>query len=267
MDHWSGNAEYVKAYPGVRIVATTETRDYMMRMAPRFFANEASEGLAQAQAALDTAVRTGKLHDGSRLTSKVRREMEDDVAGTRQFGAEVNAIPRVLPTVVFRDTLIIWSGQRELRLFSATGDATGSAVLYVPAEKLLVTGDVLVAPEDGDGPPPWTTKSYAIAPWLASLRAMDALDVNLVVPGQGPAFHDKAYLTLTTNLFASIVGQVHTALERGSVTLAEVKKAVNVDTITAQYMHGRPVPEYFEGILASLTKKAYEESLDGAGQD
>ena len=51
-----------------------------------------------------------------------------------------------------------------------TGDATGSAVLYLPADKILVTGDVLVSPPDGEGPPPWTTNSYAIAPWLASLR-------------------------------------------------------------------------------------------------
>src|SRR5215208_7212937 len=28
-DHWSGNDEYVKAYPGLQIIATTETRDFM----------------------------------------------------------------------------------------------------------------------------------------------------------------------------------------------------------------------------------------------
>src|SRR3954468_6911574 len=31
-DHWSGNDEYAKAFPGLQIVATTETRDYMKRM-------------------------------------------------------------------------------------------------------------------------------------------------------------------------------------------------------------------------------------------
>jgi cyclase len=266
MDHWSGNAEYVRAYPGVQIVATTETRDYMQRMSPRFFANEAAGGLAQSQAALDTAVRTGKLHDGTRLTPEARRLMEADVAATKQFAAEVNAIPRVLPTVVYRDTLIFWSGRREFRLFSATGDATGSTVLYMPAEKLLVTGDVLVAPEDGEGPPPWTTNTYAIVPWLASLRGLGALDVSVIVPGQGPAFHDKAYLDLTTSLFASVIGQVHAALGRGSVTLSDVQKVVNVDSIIARYTPGHPTPDYFKRTLASLTKKAYQEALDGAAQ-
>ena len=36
-DHWSGNDEYVKAFPGLRILATAETRDYMRRMGSAFF--------------------------------------------------------------------------------------------------------------------------------------------------------------------------------------------------------------------------------------
>jgi hypothetical protein len=36
-DHWSGNDEYAKAFPGRRTVATEQTRDYMSRMPARFF--------------------------------------------------------------------------------------------------------------------------------------------------------------------------------------------------------------------------------------
>src|SRR4029077_8154999 len=31
-DHWSGNDEYAKAFPGLRIVSSAETREYMTRM-------------------------------------------------------------------------------------------------------------------------------------------------------------------------------------------------------------------------------------------
>src|SRR6185503_5411091 len=37
LDHWSGNDEYVKAFPGIQIVATTETRDYMKHMPGKFY--------------------------------------------------------------------------------------------------------------------------------------------------------------------------------------------------------------------------------------
>jgi glyoxylase-like metal-dependent hydrolase (beta-lactamase superfamily II) len=104
-------------------------------------------------------------------------------------------------------------------------------VLHLPAERLLVTGDVLVAQESGEGPPPWTTNSFAITPWLQSLRSLASLDVTTIVPGQGTVFHDKAYLSLTSEVFAAIIDQVHAALERGVVGVDAVLAAVDVDSI------------------------------------
>jgi glyoxylase-like metal-dependent hydrolase (beta-lactamase superfamily II) len=127
-----------------------------------------------------------------------------------------------------------------------------------------VTGDVLVSPEDGKGPPPWTTNSYAITPWLESLRRMEALDVSVIVPGQGPAMRDKTYLRRTIELFATILDQVHAALERGLVKLSQVQPAVDVDRIGREYAPGAPLPEDFHLVVSYLTKKAMQEAVDGA---
>jgi cyclase len=226
-DHWSGNDEYQKAFPGLRIIATTETRDYMKRMTNAFFAE--------------------KL--------------------TGEFGAEVRSVPHVLPNMVYRDSLNFWSGDREFRLMSVTGDATGSSVLYLPREKVLLMGDVLVRPETGDGPPPWTTNSFAITPWLVSLRHLEALDANVIVPGQGEAFRDKRYLKLTGDLWASIIDQVHGILERGFQPLSEVQKLVNVDSIGRLYSPGTaaPTPE-FQQLVSALVRKVHQESLDGVSR-
>ena len=121
------------------------------------------------------------------LTDDLRRANRNGRSTKRHASwTKCLAIPRVLPDVAFRDELTFWRGAREFRLFSMTGDATRSAVLYLPAEKILVTGDVLVSPPDGQGPPPWTTNWYAIAPWLASLRRLETFDAHVIVPGQGP---------------------------------------------------------------------------------
>jgi glyoxylase-like metal-dependent hydrolase (beta-lactamase superfamily II) len=265
MDHWSGNDEYVKAFPGVQIIATTESRDYMKRMGPAFFADEV--GVTRARAALDTAIRTGKQRDGTALTTEARRRQEQEVRQTEDFAKEVLSTPRVLPNLVFRDTLIFWSGTREFRLFSATGDATASTVLYLPGERILVTGDVLVRPEIGDGPPPWTTNSYSITPWLASLRSFDALDARIIVPGQGAALHDEGYLKLTIALYSSIIAQVHATLERGVVIMADVQAAVNVDSIGRQYTPGAVAPGAgFKRLVTTLVREVYQESLDGIGR-
>jgi cyclase len=158
-DHWSGNGEYAKAFPGLRIVATAQTRAYMAHMGARFFVDGSSKGLEKRRQELADAIATGRLGDGSPLTPAIRAQRERSLAIDDQFVAEVAALPRVLPNLVFDHEMTFWSGRREFRLLSMTGDATASAVLYLPAEKVLVTGDVLVSPEDGNGPPPWTTNS------------------------------------------------------------------------------------------------------------
>lgn len=266
-DHWSGNNEYVKAYPGVQIIATTETRDYMKRMGSKFFADGLQASVARQRSALDSAIKAGKRSDGSPLTADARRQSEKDIAETAAFAAEVAALPRVLPTIAYRDTLVLWSGTREFRLISVTGDATGSTVLYLPAEKILVMGDALVTQEEGNGPPPWTTNSYAITPWRNSLRALERLDATIVVPGQGPAFHDKAYLTLTAALFDAIISQVHAALERGIVSLGDVQGAVNVDAIGRQYTPNATGPDpRFRSLVSALVRKVHQESLDGVSK-
>ena len=266
-DHWSGNDEYVKAFPGIQIVATTKTRDYMKYMGSRFFANGINTEVAGQRAALDTAVRTGKQSDGAPLTADARRKMQKEIDETAAFATEVANVKRVLPTIAYSDSLVLWSGGREFRLISVTGDATGSTVLYLPAEKILVMGDALVTQEEGNGPPPWTTNSYAITPWLNSLRGLERLDAKTVVPGQGPAFHDKAYLKLTGDLWESIIAQVHAALERGLVTLTEVQGAVNVDSIGRQYTPNATGPDpRFKTLVAALVRKVHQESLDGVSR-
>jgi glyoxylase-like metal-dependent hydrolase (beta-lactamase superfamily II) len=262
MDHWSGNEVYANAFPGIEIIATTETRDYMRRLAPSYFVE--SIGVARRRARLDSLIRTGKNPDGSPFGAAARQEAERQLALVEAFAREMATVTHVLPTLAYRDSLTFYRGQREYRLTSATGDATGSSVLYLPKEKLLVTGDVLVRTEAGTGAQPWTTNSYAITPWLASLRAMDALDVEVIVPGQGGALRDRVYLRRTIALFDAIVTQVHQALERGLVTLTEVRQAINLEPLRAAFNGGdASLDAEFDRVTGALIGKVFQEAHDG----
>ena len=264
MDHWSGNDEFRKAFPGIQIVATTETRQYMRRMGSSFLIDGTRTGLTRSREALGEAIKTGRSSDGTALTDDLRRQREREIDETASFVEEIAGVPRVLPDTAFQDELTFWRGAREFRLFSMTGDATSSAVFYLPAEKILVTGDVLVSPPDGQGPPPWTTNSYAIRPWLASLRRLETFDASVIVPGQGPAMRDKTYLSLTVQLFAGIIGQVQSALERGIYRADEVMPTIDVDAIGRKYPLGRIGPNTpFERVVTTLVRKTLQESLDG----
>jgi len=264
LDHWSGNAEYAKAFPGLRIIATAQTRDYMQFTGKTFFATSAARGAAANRAALSAAIESGRLADGSPLTPEIRARKEHNVAAQEQFAVEILAEPRVLPNVAYKDAMTFWSGRREFRLTSMDGDASASTVLYLPSDKVLITGDVLVTHDDGPGPPPWTTNSYAISSWFDSLRRLAALDADAIVPGQGPVLHDKAYLQRTIELFQTIIDQVHAALGSGAVTVEEVAANVNVDRIALAYTPGATQPDKnFHDILMDLIKKTMQEARDG----
>jgi glyoxylase-like metal-dependent hydrolase (beta-lactamase superfamily II) len=265
-DHWSGNEEFIKAYPGIQIIATTQTRDFMKRMGPGYYAASVDRGVVASRAALDTALRTGKQVDGTALTDSARKAMQKDLAETAAFEDEVRALHRVLPTIAYRDTLVLWSGNREFRLISVTGDATASTVLYLPAEQLLVMGDALVAQESGEGPPPWTTTNYSITPWVNSLRGLEALDLKTIIPGQGIPFHDKTYLQLTIKVYDAIIAQVHGALERGVVGVEAVQAAIDVDSLGRQYSKDGKLDPSFKGWVSRLAAKVYQESLDGVAR-
>ena len=262
MDHWFGNEEYARAFPGVQIIATTETREYMTRLPLEFFVN--GLGLAGAQARLDTAVRTNRTADGKELTPASRAALEAAVKTASTVVTEISGTKQVYPTLTFNDSLTLWSGGRELRLFSATGDASGSAVLYLPREKLLITGDVLVRDEDNRGAQPWTTNSYKITPWLASLRRLEAIDATIIVPGQGGPLYDKTYLRNTIALYESLIAQVHAAMEKGAVRLDQVQAAVHLEAIRTRFTNDDPaLNARFDRVAQGLIRKAFQEARDG----
>ena len=262
MDHWMGNDAFARAYPGLQIIATTETRDFMLAKPLQYFRNSA--GVARQRARLDSVIASGKLSDGTPLTAERRRQMETDLASSTLLDNDIAGSRAVLPNHVFSDSLVIWNGDREYRLLSMTGDATGSAVLYLPKEKMLITGDVLVRAEDGRGAQPWTTNSYKISPWLESLKHMERLDVNVIVPGQGPALFDKIYLRNTIALYESIIRQVRAASSRGQFRMSELLAAVDLKEIRTRFTADDPaLNARFDPMAAALIRKAYQEAHDG----
>src|SRR5579863_5406291 len=209
-DHWSGNEVYAHAFPNLEIIATEESRELMLNIAkawpPLWKAN-----LARDQADLDKEISTGKESDGTQLTDEDRHRDEEDVRLERDFLAEGVNVQRTYPTLTYGDTLTLYHGGREFRFMSVVGDADGTTVLYLPKEKILVTGDVVSYPIPYFTPP--------LSQHAKSLRKLAQIDADVIIPGHGPAWHDKNFLNLEADLFESIVNQVVKAEQQGLVTV------------------------------------------------
>ena len=120
----------------------------MKRMGPTFFASglDASRRSPEhARARHDDP--TGKQRDGSKLTTESHAQARSDIAETaRTCAKEVSAIPRVLPTMAYPDTLTLWSGKREFRLISVTDDEVGNWYVSTHPDSIFVTGLMAARP-------------------------------------------------------------------------------------------------------------------------
>ena len=244
-DHWSGNQVYAEAFPDVEIIATAETADYMRNVAlawPAVFAGQVVRMRAEPPAA-DAA---------GRAAQAVR------VARRADFVAEISTVRRTYPTRTYSGALNLDLGGRMVRLTDITGDASHSTMAFLPAERLLLTGDALVAPVT------WTQQGYRISPWTDSLRQMAALHPRLIVPGHGPLMRNLDYLTLVVDYMESARAQVRAALAGGAVTLDEVAARVDLAAFRTRFTAGdADRVEAFDAYAPSLVRKLYLEQRDG----
>jgi cyclase len=260
-DHWSGNEVYAEAFPDLQIIATEQTRHFMQAAANAWPLRFGAE-LKRRQAAFEKEVSTGKQDDGSILTQEQRSQDEDDLANYKSFVEEAAGLHRTYPTLVYPESLTLYHGGREFHFMSVTGDAEGTTVLYLPKEKVLITGDAVSYPIPYVAPPPRRQ--------IQSLRTLAQLDVDVIVPGHGPAFHDKQFLNLEIELLESVVKGVHDALQKGLLTLDEVQKEVQktdaVEALREKFTHHDADLEIrFRNRIAEIVEISIREERDGQG--
>ena len=242
-DHWSGNDVYARAFPGLQIIATSATRDYMARTT-RSMRYVLRKGLTAHQQEASGA------SSGQNERAALRLE--------EQFVAEFDKLQVVLPNVTFDGRLVLREDGRELELLTLFGDASSVAVAYLPREKVLLAGDVVVYPL------PYTPNGYLISRWLASLRSIRAMDVAAIVPGHGPVLKDHGYLDLLIELLSQVTEQVEHALEAGVLT-ADLPQTVRLGPVGEKFRAHTQVSEAdLNDFTQELIAKVAQESRDGA---
>jgi cyclase len=254
-DHWSGNEVYANASPGVEIIATEKTRELMHNVANAWPGKFSAE-LARMQSALKQELATGKDAEGRTLSPEEGKDDEDDVRDYASFVDEARGLTRTYPTLVYVDRLTLQHGGREFRFLSVTGDAEGTTVLYLPREKVLITGDAVSYPIPYISPPPRRQAE--------SLKALGRLDVDVIVPGHGPAFRDKSFLNLEIALLESVSQGVHEALLEGKLTLDEVQRSVTAEGLREKFTHDdEDLDRRYRDRVRQLVKLAIREERDG----
>jgi len=104
----------------------------------------------------------------------------------RQFNQPGYAFPdgHRRPDGVYDDTLSLTIGGEHLELFHGRGETDDATFVWLPKNRVLVSGDfvIWVFPNAGN---PRKVQRYA-TDWAAALRKMQALKPAVLVPGHGP---------------------------------------------------------------------------------
>lgn len=252
-DHVQGNQTYFNVFPGeVEFISHHATREDILKKAIPSVAEQLNT-LPQQIAQAEQRLATGTDAAGNPLTEEQKAEQRAALDRQKRYLEELRQIQISLPTLTFDRSLVLHKGARDIHmLFFRKGHTRGDVVVWLPKERVLVTGDLLTAAL------PFPRDSYP-SEWVGTLEAMGRLEFDQIIPGHGPVQQGKEHLNLVASVLASVVEQVRAAVSRG-LSLEDTKKAVNVEQFRQRITSGQErLNAAFDQRVAGLIERAYWE--------
>jgi glyoxylase-like metal-dependent hydrolase (beta-lactamase superfamily II) len=149
------------------------------------------------------------------------------------------------PNVTLSTQMTLFRGTREIQIrFLGRGHTAGDVVVYLPNEKLVLTGDFLTSGLSN------MSDSYP-EEWVASLDALKKLDFETVLPGHGEAFTDKAKIDYFQAYLRDVWSEV-TRLKREGVSAEEAAKRADLTR------HKGNLPIQGPGVPLIAAQRIYE---------
>lgn len=222
-DHPLGASAIKKAWPGAEIIATARTRDHLlgkpMRPYPRTADAAANQSLQKQ--ITDTAGRLEGAAANSALTPEERHGFAEAARELIHYAGDMDGTVLAIPTRTFEDRLVLADAEAPVEaLFLGRANTDGDAVVWLPRQRVLIAGDVVVSPF------PFGFGSYP-AEWGEVLKRLKAYGFNHLVPGHGPVQSDRSYLDAMTALISDTRSQV-AALAKAGATLEEARAKVDL---------------------------------------
>ena len=161
-------------------------------------------------------------HDADRgLLEKTGEAILKNIAGYGLKPEDMTGTAIVYPTLTFSGKMTIHLGGEKVELIRTTPSHTeGSVVVYLPAKKLLFSGDILFTDfhpylADGD-----------IPGWTRALDNLLAMDVERIIPGHGPLStkKDLAEMKEYLILFDSKARELAAGSQDDDAVTGEMKK-------------------------------------------
>lgn len=260
-DHTMGNGTYAEAFPNLDIIAHFETAKQNIGYNPGWFERYLNR-VNQAK----KVVETGKTADGKQLTESEKAESKNALEKILSVQKEFEKIVDKSPNITFDHQLNLNLGNRQVELkYLGRANTNGDALIYLPKEKILISGDLVVHPV------PYLFGGYP-SEFHKTLREVNRLDFQILVPGHGEILREK-YATNYINQVADLVELFSTEVSKevhriggGTGNLepvsASVKKKLDVNTWRRKFAaDDKEAQEQFDNSFEALLKYSFLEIL------
>jgi glyoxylase-like metal-dependent hydrolase (beta-lactamase superfamily II) len=196
---------------------------------------------------LKTRLAEGKNPDGSMMTDSAKQVVQRQIANQESYLEELRTLQITIPNLTFDRSLVLWAGDREIRLlYFGEGHTRGDIFIYLPQDKVLITGDMLT------GGLPFMRDAVPLA-WATTLESVAALDVEQIIPGHGDVQKGKDRLKVVVQYLKDLYAAVRTQVEK-NVSVEEAVKVVG-DQLAPKYEN--QFPNFRAGLggpLGNVTK-------------
>jgi len=253
-DHNYGNQVYRAEFPGVDIISHRYTREEIAGLVQRYL-DETAKNLPQQEEGVRQQIEAGTFSDGTPFDDDTRRWFEEMADAIPVIMAETERIEVSPPTLTFDRGLTLHRGERTIEiLYLGRGNTRGDAVVYLPEEKVVITGDLVVMPT------PYGFGTYP-SDWIETLSKIQALEFDHLVPGHGPVQTNGGYLDTLKALFASILEQAEDIVADGG-DLEKLRAEIEVSEFEAKLCGDDPLLQrlFRNWFVTPFTLSAFKEA-------
>lgn len=211
-DHYYGNEVYLGAWPaGVEIISSEATRQNIEQRGIPRVKREILE--------VPKEIETLKADLAKATDATKKAEIQENLRQTEAYLAELKAMRVTLPTLTFDRSLMLYQKSRTVEiLYLGKGHTDGDAVVYLPKEKVIITGDAL------HGWTPYMGDSYPYD-WIRMLEATEKLDFDYIIGGHGGVMRGKGQFQMWEQYFRDLLAETAAAYAQGA-TLEETRQRV-----------------------------------------
>ena len=255
-DKPQGLSELMKVWPEARTIATRQTQAHLSD--PRTMNTPASPDAKRnaefVKLQSDTAARLETLA-GKAKTDADRQGFAAAARMFRQYAIDVDGALTLTTHENFSDRLSIPDRIAPVEaMFLGAANTDGDAVIWLPKQKVLVAGEVVILPF------PYGFESYPSG-WIDVLKKLSAIKFRILVPGHGLPQHDRRQIVRIAAALKDVRAQVKQLAAQG-LSLDQIQTRVDLSAQQASFVGtdpwlGRWFKEFWQ---TPIVVSAYKEA-------